>query len=73
MTLPIDLFVKPSASRLLGFGEPSPSRAEHVATSTVVEWMRVLVLGEVKGYSQDLIPGSQLRLSASFLQPCGRG
>lgn len=51
MALPPDTFAKPF-SIIIGsssFGGSSPSRAECVATITVVEWVRVVRLREMKG------------------------
>lgn len=51
MALPPDTFAKPF-SIIIGsssFGGSSPSKAECVATITVVEWVRVVRLREMKG------------------------
>lgn len=51
MALPPDTFAKPFSIiiRSLSFGGSSPSKAECVATITVVEWLRVVGLTEMKG------------------------
>lgn len=50
MAPPLGIFAKPSAVilGLLGFGGPGPPGAERDATSSVVEWMELLSLREMK-------------------------